>query len=132
MASAMPTDNVENMDMSEAEQLQQSAAMEYAPFSTQLQFLAWIHFHGGDTTREFLPQALLADDKGISSIIGKSDDEVQTILRPYKTIMNTVANINPLVTPRMFKDAIQKQCLSWVSHAQRTYYSFCKLFFCNR
>ena len=87
-------------------------------------FLHGSHFHSGDTTREALPQALLADHKGISGIFGKSDSEVQTILRPYKTIANSVANINPLVTPRMFKDVAQKQCLSWVSHTYRAYCPF--------
>lgn len=91
-----------------------SQAARVSPFLSELQVLAWSHVNSGDVRREDLPQQLYRDHKGALGLIGKSAEQIEVAIKPYKTIINSAANVHPLVSHHTFEDKDKKQLLAWV------------------
>lgn len=83
---------------------------DFAPFQSPLHSLAWSLYHSAHFPRKHLPAVLSWLHKGFFS------SSLQD--HSYKTILNQVAALHPLVTPQVFK-AKDGTALAWVSYDER-------------
>ena len=69
------------------------AAARVAPFLSDLQVFAWVHYYSRDVKRSCVPQQLLGDHKGTLQLVGKTADEIKALIKPYKTIVNAISSL---------------------------------------